>query len=341
VPEGGSGRAEPRPPLLAVAGLTRVVASGRTQVRAVDGVDLHVDAGEITLIMGPSGSGKTTLLSLVGTLLRPTSGRVRIDGVDVTALPPGDLPRLRRETIGFVVQSFNLLETLTAEENVQIALDVAGRTGPEAQARARSLLVEAGLEHRLSFRARDLSGGERQRVALARALANQPRLLLVDEPTANLDSRHGRDVVRLLRDMATHEGCAVLVVSHDPRVIEIADRVLWMEDGRLVEHAPEPAAGVSRTGGRPLAPERDRGVDWRTREVEDGMQRLGVMVRTGTGTYLTVEFDSEDDAHAFRERLHRHERVRAELRTAADSREVVDLYLAPEYDDVQPIVRLS
>ena len=243
MPEGGPERHPgPRPPLLAVEGLTRVFESGRAQVRAVDGVDLRADAGEITLIMGPSGSGKTTLLCLIGTLLRPTSGRVLIDGADVTALPPRDLPRLRRETIGFVFQSFNLLETLTAEENVQIALDVAGRTGPEARARARSLLVEAGLEDRLSFRARHLSGGERQRVAIARALANRPRLLLVDEPTANLDSRHGRDVVRLLREMATHEGCTVLVVSHDPRVIDIADRVLWMEDGRLVERTPERAA---------------------------------------------------------------------------------------------------
>lgn len=203
-------------------------------VRAVDRVDLATGAGEVTLIMGPSGSGKTTLLSMIGALLRPTDGRVLIDGVDITALRPRDLPRIRRETVGFVFQSFNLLDTLSAEENVEIALNVAGVIGPAARDRARDLLVQAGLEERLGFRAHALSGGERQRVAIARALANRPRLLLVDEPTANLDSRHGAEVVELLREMATHEGCGVLIVSHDPRVLDIADRVLWMEDGHIV-----------------------------------------------------------------------------------------------------------
>jgi putative ABC transport system ATP-binding protein len=212
-------------------------------VRAVDGVDLTTDAGEVTLIMGPSGSGKTTLLSLIGALLRPTEGRIAIDGVDITALHPRDLPRIRRETVGFVFQSFNLLDTLTAEENVEIALNVAGVNGPPARERARNLLVQAGLEGRLGFRTHALSGGERQRVAIARALANRPRLLLVDEPTANLDSRHGAEVVALLREMATHEGCGVVIVSHDPRVLDIADRVLWMEDGRIVR--TEERAGVA------------------------------------------------------------------------------------------------
>jgi putative ABC transport system ATP-binding protein len=220
-------------PLLQVESLTKVFGTGRTQVRAVDSVGFATDRGEITLIMGPSGSGKTTLLTMIGALLRPTSGRVLIDGLEVTALPQRELPRVRRQLVGFVFQTFNLLEALSAQENVEVALNVAGVTGGEARRRARELLVEAGLEGRLDFHARDLSGGEKQRVSIARALANHPPLLLADEPTANLDSRHGHEVMELLRDLAGKEGCAVVVVSHDPRLYDIADRILWLEDGRL------------------------------------------------------------------------------------------------------------
>jgi putative ABC transport system ATP-binding protein len=238
-------------PLLAVDGLTKTFGEGRTLVRAVDGVSFETDAGEIALIMGPSGSGKTTLLTMVGCLLRPDAGQVRIAGTDVSALPPAELPRIRRRLVGFVFQTFNLLEALSAQENVEVALNVAGVTGHAARRRARDLLVEAGLEGRLDFHARDLSGGEKQRVSIARALANHPPLLLADEPTANLDSRHGHEVMELLRDLARKEGSAVVVVSHDPRLHEIADRVLWLEDGRLAEPGTAALAGATATTTAP------------------------------------------------------------------------------------------
>ncbi|MDH4346433.1 MAG: ABC transporter ATP-binding protein [Thermoleophilia bacterium] len=224
-------------PLLEVERLAKVFGSGRTAVRAVDGVDLSADAGEVTLVMGPSGSGKTTLLTMIGGLLRPTEGRIAVDGIEVTGLGKAALARFRRETVGFVFQAFNLLETLTAEENVEVALNVAGVLGRPARARATELLVAAGLEGRLGFGARDLSGGEKQRVSIARALANRPRLLLADEPTANLDSRHGREVMELLRGLAQEQGCGVVAVSHDARLESIASRVYWLEDGRIRREA--------------------------------------------------------------------------------------------------------
>jgi len=225
-------------PVLRVENLTRVFASGRTSVRAVDGVSLSASAGEIMLIMGPSGSGKTTLLTMIGGLLRPTSGHVYIDGVDIAALKASELPRVRRHHVGFVFQTFNLLESLSVQENVEVALNVAGVRGHEARERARRLLVEAGLEGRLDFKARDLSGGEKQRVSIARALANEPRLLLADEPTANLDSRHGHEVMQLLHDLTKNQGRTAVVVSHDARLRDVADTVLWLEDGRLRAVAP-------------------------------------------------------------------------------------------------------
>ena len=154
-------------------------------------------------------------------------------------MPARELPRVRRESVGFVFQTFNLLESLTTLENVEVALNVAGVKGTEARSRATDLLVAAGLETRLGFRARDLSGGEKQRVSIARALANRPALLLADEPTANLDSLHGGEVMDVLRDLVTEDGRAAVVVSHDVRLQRIADRVLWLEDGRL-RAVPEP-----------------------------------------------------------------------------------------------------
>jgi putative ABC transport system ATP-binding protein len=233
-------------PLLQVEGLTKVFGAGRTLVRAVDDVSFDTDAGEVTLVMGPSGSGKTTLLTMIGALLRPTAGRVLIAGRDIAALPQRELPQIRRQLVGFVFQTFNLLEAITARENVEVALNVAGVRGEEARLRAHELLVDAGLEERLDFHARDLSGGEKQRVSIARALANRPPLLLADEPTANLDSQHGREVMVLLRDLAQQEQAAVVVVSHDPRLLDIADRVLWLEDGRLVDPAQALAAAEDK-----------------------------------------------------------------------------------------------
>jgi putative ABC transport system ATP-binding protein len=221
------------PEILRASGITKVFGSGETAVRAVDGVDLSVPAGQLVLIMGPSGSGKTTLLTIIGGLLRPTSGSVVIDDIEITSLTERELVPVRRRKVGFIFQSFNLWETLTVQENVELVLNMAGVTGRPAQERARTLLEGQGLRHRLSFRSRDLSGGEKQRVSIARALANQPRLLLADEPTANLDSQHGREVMRLLKELAGSGDRAVIAVSHDERIREVADRVLWLEDGRI------------------------------------------------------------------------------------------------------------
>ncbi len=239
---------ESGPEILRVTGLTKVFGEGETQVRAVDNVDLTVCCGELVLIMGPSGSGKTTLLTLIGGLLRPTSGSIEIAGVEITSLSEAQLAPVRRRSVGFIFQSFNLWESLSVEENVELTLNIAGVKGHEAKERARGLLAERGLGQRLSFRSRDLSGGEKQRVSIARALANEPRLLLADEPTANLDSKHGRDVMHLLRDIAKRGDRAVIAVSHDERIREVADRVLWLEDGRFKDMsrlATDPVCGMS------------------------------------------------------------------------------------------------
>ena len=237
-------------PLLRVERVSREFGAGRTLVRAVADASFTTDHGEVTLIMGPSGSGKTTLLSMIGGILRPTSGRIVIDGLDITSLRRRELPRIRRELVGFVFQTFNLLESLSALENVEIALNIAGITGAAARERARVLLGEAGLERRLHFNAQALSAGERQRVALARALANEPRLLLADEPTANLDAEAGRDVMTRLRELTESKGHAAIVVSHDPRLEEIADRVLRLTDGRLATPRAGRATMLAVGGGR-------------------------------------------------------------------------------------------
>src|SRR5262249_14734998 len=200
--------------LLEVRDLAKTFGRGPTAVRAVDGIDLTVRRGEVLLIMGPSGAGKTTLLSLIGGLLRPTAGTVRIAGVAVTALGEGELPVVRRSLVGFVFQSFNLLDALSAVENVELPMNLAGRKGKDARQKAERLLTELGMEKRLGFRPYALSGGEKQRVSIARALANDPELILADEPTANLDSRHGKAVVGLLRDIAKQRNRAVIIVSH-------------------------------------------------------------------------------------------------------------------------------
>ena len=232
---------------LVATGLEKTFGEGTVQVRAIRGVDLEVARGEVVLIMGPSGSGKTTLLSMLGAMMRPTVGSVVVDDVDIATLPEKKLPRFRARSFGFVFQDFNLLSALTAQENVEYALNLAGTSGRAAHERARTLLTKLGLGERLRFRPEKLSGGEKQRVALSRALANEPAVILADEPTANLDSKIGHEIARLLRKAADEQGRSVLIVSHDVRLKDIADRVLWLEDGEfksVSEMATDPVCGM-------------------------------------------------------------------------------------------------
>ncbi len=222
--------------ILSLHDVSKVYGSGRTAVRASDHVDLHVEPGEIVLIMGPSGSGKTTLLSMAGLLLRPTEGEIRVNGRDVAGLNRSQMAALRLRSLGFVFQAYNLLGALTARENVEVVLNMAGVRGEAARTRATELLEMLGLGQRLDHRPADLSGGEKQRVAIARALANDPPLILADEPTGNLDSKTGQEVMELLCcGLGRDQGRAIVIVTHDHRLRQIADRVLWLEDGRLAE----------------------------------------------------------------------------------------------------------
>jgi putative ABC transport system ATP-binding protein len=221
--------------LVRVRGLAKTFGEGETQVEAVRGLDLELERGEIVLVMGPSGSGKTTFLSMLGGLLRTSGGEIWIDGTNIAALGERELPPFRARMFGFIFQDFNLVAALSAEENVEIALNIAGERGRKARERARSLLESMGLAARLDFPVEKLSGGEKQRVAIGRAIANRPVLILADEPTANLDSHHGAETMRLLRQLAKEEGTTVVIVSHDERLREVADRVLWLEDGRFKE----------------------------------------------------------------------------------------------------------
>ncbi|MFD5277642.1 ABC transporter ATP-binding protein [Pseudarthrobacter sp. NPDC058362] len=216
-----------------VQDVSKTFGTGHTAVTAVDHVSLTVDAGDIVLVMGPSGSGKTTLLSMIGTLMTPTTGRILISGQDISTLGPAQLSRLRLQEFGFVFQTFNLLSALTAEENVMMPLLTAGVPRRRAQAKARAALEQLQLVHRLRNLPKDLSGGEKQRVAIARSLANDPQLILADEPTANLDAKAGQDVTRLLCETACRESRAVIIVSHDHRLRTAAKRVITIEDGRL------------------------------------------------------------------------------------------------------------
>ena len=215
-------------------GVTKVYRQGSVEILAVDQVTLAADAGEILGIMGPSGSGKTTLLSMLGGILRPTAGTVAICGDQVWNRHERQLPLLRRSHVGFIFQTFNLFSALTAVENVEVALNLKGLRNPEATRQALRLLDEVGLHDRAQFLPRDLSGGEKQRVSIARALAGGPRLILADEPTANLDWKNGEQVMRLLQGAAKAER-TVLVVTHDHRVVPYTDRILQFEDGRIVE----------------------------------------------------------------------------------------------------------
>jgi putative ABC transport system ATP-binding protein len=225
--------------VLRLDNVTKVFGRGATAVRAVDSASLTAGKNEIVLVMGPSGSGKTTLLAMCGALLSPTAGRVRLGRADITAFSQKELARLRLRSIGFVFQSFNLLLNLTALENVRVVMEAAGVRRRTADVRVRELLAELRLSDRVDYLPEKLSAGERQRVAIARALANDAPLILADEPTGNLDSKTGYQVMHLLEGLAKERGKTVVAVTHDHRIEHVADRVLWLEDGHLSDTAPE------------------------------------------------------------------------------------------------------
>jgi putative ABC transport system ATP-binding protein len=228
--------------VLGVRDVTKVFDEGRQRIHVLRGITMEVAAGELLALEGPSGSGKTTLLSIMGCILTPSSGELEVAGRPVRSSDEAVLREVRRQSIGFVFQQYNLFPALTALENVEYSLNVRGTGGRAAHQEARRVLERVGLGDRLDFLPRDLSGGQKQRVAIARALAGRPPVLLADEPTANLDTAAGAQVLDLFRELATAEGRGVLVVTHDPKVRRVADRVVRIRDGRLVDEELEQEA---------------------------------------------------------------------------------------------------
>ncbi len=220
-------------PLIRTNALARRYQLGKTFVDALRGVDLEVQSGEFVALVGPSGSGKSTLLHLIGGLVRPTGGEIWVNDLELGRASDNKLVVYRRDTLGFIFQSFNLLPIKTAWENVAVPLMLSNKPQAERRTRAVELLGQLGLGERIDHRPAELSGGEQQRVAIARALANRPRLLIADEPTGNLDSRTGTEIMRLLRNLVRDEGLTLLLVTHDPSVASYADRIVRLRDGEI------------------------------------------------------------------------------------------------------------
>lgn len=220
--------------VLEAANVVKVLGTGAGEVRALKGVSLSLAPGELTLLMGPSGSGKTTLLSVLGCMMTPTEGTVRVCGHSIKDAGPEDLAKFRRDHIGFVFQSYHLFPTLTAIDNVRLALDVRGEGALGASARAKQALATVGLAHKIRSYPRQLSGGEQQRVAIARAIVGNAPVILADEPTAALDSDNGHAIMEVLAQIASAPSRAVLVVTHDPRIVPFANRIVRIEDGRII-----------------------------------------------------------------------------------------------------------
>jgi putative ABC transport system ATP-binding protein len=222
-------------PLLALEGVTKDYRLGKTWVHALRGLDLAISRGEIIALIGPSGSGKSTLMHILGALDTPTGGTAAFDGQDLQDLSENQLATLRGRKVGFVFQTFNLVPTLSAQKNVELPMIFLGMPRRKRAARAKDLLTKVGLADRVRHKPNELSGGERQRVAIARALANDPEIILADEPTGNLDTETGGTILDLLRRLSVDDGKTLVLVTHDPDAVRIADRVVRLRDGRVIE----------------------------------------------------------------------------------------------------------
>ena len=220
--------------VIQVENLVKIYRLGKVSIPALRGISFDVAKGEFLVVMGPSGSGKTTLLNLIGAIDKPTSGRISIDGRDITTLGEGELTKLRRHKIGFIFQFYNLIPALTALENVELPMLTGGVSRKDASKRAFQLLETVGLAERVGHLPDELSGGEQQRVAIARALSNRPSVILADEPTGDLDTKTGMEVVQILYDTSKKENATVVAVTHDPMITERADRILHLRDGNII-----------------------------------------------------------------------------------------------------------
>jgi putative ABC transport system ATP-binding protein len=288
---------------------------GENQVHALRGVNLELKKGEFVAFTGPSGSGKTTLLNLIGVLDKPSKGKIYVDGIDLTLLKEKSLVKLRRRTIGFIFQFYNLIPVLSAVENVELPMLIAGVPTKEREKRAQELLKMVGLSDRIHHRPDELSGGEQQRVAIVRALANKPSIVLADEPTGDLDSKTGKEVVNALRDLSNHEGATVIIVTHDPSIASMTSKVFEMRDGMIINkkmkklpaslssetNLPEPPTNqllVQKIIGL-LVPADTVRIDGevikRWSDLYDGKQITMVNIKTLSGEKITCKFKAIKD----------------------------------------------
>jgi ABC-type lipoprotein export system ATPase subunit len=233
IPQPQSGK-----PVLQLENLSKTYTLGKNDVPALANLNLTVNAGEFVAIMGPSGSGKTTLLNVIGCIDKPTKGKVLLDGIDATELPENQLYKIRRDKMGFIFQTFNLLPYLNARENVELPMEGRGKSKAEQKQRASQLLAMVGLSGREEHRPQRLSAGEQQRVAIARALANDPAIILADEPTGNLDSENKQGIIKLLANLNLTQGTTIIMVTHDSQAARNTERMLLLKDGKIVKEMP-------------------------------------------------------------------------------------------------------